>query len=145
MLRAKAVPTQCSTCTGEFGLGDRTLGWGIVLISDSGCEKKDVVLKAASGNGLAAQPGAFGRQGFSWRAAKFLQSQHCSGVVGQALGLCLWWLMGHQVPFHLSPRSGRECAHLGISYLLTAPWGTLEATSVLAETSALPKTYQEFW
>lgn len=50
---------------------------------------------------------------------------HSTALVwaGQPLGLCLWWLMGHQVHFKASPRSGREHAHLlGISCLLTAPW-----------------------
>lgn len=46
-----------------------------------GGKRKEVALKAVSGNGLAAQPGAFAVQGFSWRAGNiFLQPKHCSGV-----------------------------------------------------------------
>lgn len=66
-----------------------------------GVKRKDVVLKAVSGNVLAARPGAFAIQGFSWWAATFLQPQHCSGMGWAAPGSV--FVVAHGAPGPFSP------------------------------------------
>lgn len=64
-----------------------------------GVKRKDVFLKAVSGNGVPAQPGAVAMQGFSWTAATFLQPQCCSGVHRAAPGSVFVVAHGAPGPF----------------------------------------------
>lgn len=82
-------------------------------------KRKDVVLKAVSvsGNSPAAQDGTFATQGFSWRAATFLQPQHCSGVSWAAPGSVFVVAPGAPGPFSALPQE-RERACTSSWHLL---------------------------
>lgn len=84
-----------------------------------GVKRKDIVLKAVSGNGLAAQPGAFAMQGFSWKAATFLQPQHCPGMGWAAPASVFVVAHGAPGPFSTLPQGWERVCRCSWCLLFT--------------------------